>query len=165
MFFDCRTGDLMRVDADRYVYFVDRIGDTFRWRGENVSTSEVADIMHAFSAVQEAVVYGVEVPNYEGRAGMACVVLASPEHELFPWIDLYQHLETSLPKYAQPLFIRIQAQTEVTSTFKHRKLELVNSGFMPRDNDQLYWRDDAARTFVPLSQRVYDDICCGVVKL
>ncbi len=185
-----RTGDLMRVDADRFVYFVDRIGDTFRWRGENVSTSEVADTLHAFGGgvsagsasssssgsglaggVQEAVVYGVAVPPHEGRAGMACVVPTETLHvarpDLFPWAALYAHLDRALPRFALPLFVRLQAagDVQVTATFKHRKLELVAAGFDPAlVCAPLFMRDDRARSFVPLDAARHAAVLDGTLK-
>lgn len=180
-----RTGDLMRVDADRFVYFVDRIGDTFRWRGENVSTSEVADTLHAFGAgagagvgstlgpggVQEAVVYGVAVPPHEGRAGMACVVPTEPLHvaqpDLFPWAALYAHLDRALPRFALPLFVRLQEAGDVlvTATFKHRKLELVAAGFDPAlVGAPVFMRDDRVRSFVPLDAARYAAVLDGTLK-
>src|SRR5204862_6018308 len=100
-----RTGDLMRRDADDYYYFVDRIGDTFRWKGENVATSEVAEAICAFGGIREATVYGVSVPGADGRAGMAAVVLDAN-------LDLpafRAHLRERLPGYARPVFLRIRS--------------------------------------------------------
>ena len=93
-----RTGDLMRKDADGYFYFVDRIGDTFRWKGENVSTTEVAEAINTFDGITDANVYGVHVPGYDGRAGMAAIVC---EHDC-NLHALYAHLQQQLPDYARP---------------------------------------------------------------
>src|SRR5438552_4660751 len=105
-----RTGDLMRRDADGYFYFVDRIGDTFRWKGENVATSEVAAAICAFPAVKEANVYGVAVPGAEGRAGMATIVAG----DRLDLAAFRTHLADRLPDYAQPVFLRIRGKLEVT---------------------------------------------------
>src|SRR6202043_140807 len=96
---DCwfRTGDLMRRDASGYYYFVDRIGDTFRWKGENVSTTEVAEVIATFPGVREANVYGVSVPGYEGRAGMAALVADGADH--FDLAGLRAHIAAHLPVY------------------------------------------------------------------
>ena len=119
-----RTGDLMRTDASGFFYFVDRIGDTFRWKGENVSTSEVAEAITAFPGVIEATVYGVAVPGTEGAAGMAALVVDGA----FDLAALRSHLARGLPAYARPLFLRIQDRIEVTATFKHKKTDLVREG-------------------------------------
>src|SRR5205085_4927601 len=122
-----RTGDLMRRDSDGYYYFVDRVGDTFRWKGENVSTWEVAEAITAFPGVVEANVYGVSVPGYEGRAGMAAVVADRP----IDLADLRAFLAARLPDYGRPLFLRQLGQIEVTTTFQHKKVDLVREGFDP----------------------------------
>src|SRR5881296_1351718 len=112
-----RTGDLMRRDADDYYYFVDRVGDTFRWKGENVAASEVAEAICAFAGIREATVYGVAVPGAEGRAGMAAVVLdAELDRAAFR-----AHLRERLPAYARPLFVRVRGHLDVTTTFKHAR--------------------------------------------
>ena len=122
-----RTGDLMRKDEDGYFYFVDRIGDTFRWKGENVSTSEVAEAISQFPDVQEANVYGVEVPGRDGRAGMAAIV--AEEH--FDLAAFRDHLIERLPEYARPVFVRLRNEIDVTATFKQKKIDLVREGFDP----------------------------------
>jgi len=157
-----RTGDLLRRDADGYYYFVDRIGDTFRWKGENVATNEVAEVLSVHPGVQEANVYGVPVPGADGRAGMAALVVGA---ELS--LDaLYTHLEQQLPAYARPRFLRLQSAMEVTGTFKHRKLELVAQGFDPATiSEPLYFADSEKRCFVPLGPGLYDRIQAGEIRL
>ena len=120
-----RTGDLMRRDADGYVHFVDRVGDTFRWKGENVATNEVSDALSKYAGIALANVYGVEVPETEGRAGMAAITT----EDGFDIVGLHAHLANHLPVYAIPLFIRIQSEADTTGTFKFRKVELVKEGF------------------------------------
>src|SRR6185503_10150128 len=112
-----RTGDLMRKDKDGYFFFVDRIGDTFRWKGENVSTTEVAEAMGNFDGVQDANVYGVTVPGRDGRAGMAAIV-ADDNLDL---TGLRDHLASRLPEYARPVFLRVQKNMDMTATFKQKK--------------------------------------------
>lgn len=157
-----RTGDLLRQDKLGYFYFVDRIGDTFRWKGENVATSEVAEAISVFPGIKEANVYGVHVPGADGRAGMASIV-SSQEIDL---AKLRDHLEKELPAYAQPLFVRIQPEMEITGTFKHRKVELVKEGFDPDAiSDPIYFNDPAAKEFVPLDRALYENINGGGVRL
>jgi len=152
-----RTGDLMRKDENGYFYFIDRIGDTFRWKGENVSTSEVAEAINRFPGIQDANVYGVRVPRLEGRAGMAAIVCGDCDLTAF-----YRHLETSLPDYARPVFLRIRKDIEVTATFKQRKLDLVKEGFDPdRIIDPLYFNDPSTRAFAPLDKATYERIQSG----
>ena len=157
-----RTGDLLKQDKLGYFYFVDRIGDTFRWKGENVATSEVAEAISVFPGIKEANVYGVHVPGADGRAGMASIVSETE-------VDLpafRAHLEKELPAYAQPLFVRIQPEMEITGTFKHRKVDLVKEGFDPDAiSDPIYFNDPAARAFVPLDKELYDHIAGGGIRL
>src|SRR5690348_4601613 len=133
-----RSGDLMRRDAAGFFYFVDRVGDTFRWKGENVSTGEVADALCGWPEVREAVVYGVDVPGYDGRAGMASLVVdGAPDLE-----GLRTHLAARLPEYARPVFIRLIPEIETTGTFKPRKQDLVRTGFDPHAmSDALFVND------------------------
>ena len=157
-----RTGDLMRRDAHGYFYFVDRTGDTFRWKGENVATSEVAEALSVFPGVKEANVYGVEVPGGEGKAGMAALV-TDARFDL-PALALY--LEKNLPFFARPVFLRFQQTIETTSTFKQRKVELQKQGFDPATiADSLYVRDAGSGHYVPLTPQLHRDICDGNVKL
>ena len=157
-----RTGDLLSRDREGYYYFVDRIGDTFRWKGENVATSEVAEVLSVCPGVLEANVYGVKLPGADGRAGMAAVVAAAT----LSLDDLYAHVSRQLAAYARPLFLRVRPEIETTGTFKHRKVDLVNEGFDPsRIRDPLYFRDDARGRFVPLDQRLYEEIVAGRARV
>jgi fatty-acyl-CoA synthase len=157
-----RSGDLMRRDAAGFFYFVDRIGDTFRWKGENVSTTEVAEVVAAFPGVTEAIVYGVTVPGAEGRAGMAAIVADSS-------LDLAgyaRHLADRLPEYARPVFLRFRDNIEMTSTFKPRRHDLVRDGYDPaRTTDALYFNDRASRAFVKIDAAVLERINAGAVRL
>ncbi|KAL1007624.1 hypothetical protein UPYG_G00089220 [Umbra pygmaea] len=113
------SGDLMRIDHEGFVYFMDRIGDTFRWKGENVATTEVSDHLIMVACIEEANVYGVKVPGHEGRIGMAALKLK--ENMDFDSKATYEHVRTSLPSYARPRFIRLQKSLDVTGTFKQMK--------------------------------------------
>jgi fatty-acyl-CoA synthase len=157
-----RTGDLMRKDRDGYFYFVDRVGDTFRWKGENVSTSEVASAINGFPGILDANVYGVTVVGHDGRAGMAAIV-----HEgACDLAGLHAHLRANLPEYARPLFLRLQRQIEVTGTFKQKKIDLVRDGFNPAAaGDPIFFNDPQARAFVPLDATLYAKIERGEVRL
>jgi fatty-acyl-CoA synthase len=157
-----RTGDLLRCDTEGYYYFVDRIGDTFRWKGENVATSEVAEVISVVPGVAEANVYGVRVPGTDGRVGMAALVVK----EGFDLEALHAQLAKELPTYARPLFLRLRPEMEVTGTFKHRKVELVKEGFDPRaTREPLYFADADKGRFVPLDAALFERIEVGEVRL
>jgi fatty-acyl-CoA synthase len=157
-----RTGDLMRQDAQGFFYFVDRVGDTFRWKGENVSTTEVAAVIGSCPKVSDVAVYGVAVPNTDGRAGMAALVVE-------PGFDLQRlrrTLAARLPAYARPLFIRIVAAIELTGTFKLRKQDLVLEGYDPlRVSDALYVEDGARDAYVRLDAALYAGLKAGELRL
>lgn len=147
------SGDLLRQDADGYCYFVDRIGDTFRWKSENVSTQEVADALSDLPGLELINVYGVQVPEHEGRAGMAAVLM-QPGAEFDPQA-FYQLTEARLPRYAAPLFVRVSAAADLTSTFKLRKVDLQRQGYCPQAcTDPLFIRDEASATYQPYSLQV-----------
>jgi fatty-acyl-CoA synthase len=157
-----RTGDLMRRDEKGYFYFVDRTGDTFRWKGENVATTEVSETVAACPGVVEANVYGVAVPGTEGRAGMASLVI----DRSFDFATLRAHLARLLPAYARPLFLRIHDRLEVTVTFKQKKQYLVAEAFDPtRVADQLYFDDAEHGAYVPLDHSLYERILAGEIRL
>ena len=155
-----RTGDLMRQDAEGYFYFIDRVGDTFRWKGENVATGEIAERLMQIPGVEEANVYGVEVPGAEGRAGMAALVTA-------PGFDLgvlQARVDAELPAYARPVFLRLSPAIEATGTFKYRKVDAVAEGYDPaKVSDPLYVRDGAA--YVPLDAAALARVQSGELRL
>jgi fatty-acyl-CoA synthase len=157
-----RTGDLMRRDAGGFYYFVDRIGDTFRWKGENVATSEVAAVITAFPGIVDANVYGVAIPGADGRAGMAEIVCAGT-------IDLAafrEHLARSLPGYAHPVLLRMRSAIDITPTFKQRKRNDAQDGFDPSTcPDALYVHDPDRRAYVMLDQPLYERIQSGRMRL
>ncbi|XP_034458672.1 very long-chain acyl-CoA synthetase [Hippoglossus hippoglossus] len=154
------TGDLLLHDHRDFLYFHDRIGDTFRWKGENVSTTEVAEVLGLVDFIKEANVYGVTVPGYEGRAGMAAVVLKH-EHKL-NGAELYHCLVRSLPAYAWPWFLRIQTSLDVTETFKQQKTKLVQDGFNPDiTEDPVYFLDVSQKDYILLTASTHHDIVSG----
>uniref|UniRef100_UPI00358E50C4 long-chain fatty acid transport protein 2-like n=1 Tax=Myxine glutinosa TaxID=7769 RepID=UPI00358E50C4 len=159
------SGDLLMQDEENFLYFVDRVGDTFRWKGENVATTEVEETLEALDFIQEANVYGVNVPGHEGKAGMASVVL-KPESEL-NCRKLYEHMVIFLPTYARPLFVRVQDSMEVTGTLKQQKVKLVKEGFNPSIHRNIYFLDihSAVKSYVPLTPQLYQDITCGRIRL
>ena len=157
-----RTGDLMRKDKDGYFYFVDRIGDTFRWKGENVATTEVEEAIGAFDGALEVNVYGVQIPGHDGRAGMAAIVAK----DNFNLTAFHDHLARRLPDYARPIFLRTRTSIDVTATFKQKKVDLVAQGFdLSLISDPIYFNDPAAKAFVRLDAALSDRIRTGQVRL
>ena len=156
-----RTGDLMRRDEKGFFYFVDRIGDTFRWKGENVATSEVAAALCEFDGVADASVIGVEIPGCDGKAGMA-VLVADGAIDL---AALRRHLVARLPVYARPLFVTMRKEIEVTGTFKHRKAAGALSYDPAVSADPIYFNDPAREAFVRLDAELYRRIRGGEMRL
>jgi fatty-acyl-CoA synthase len=157
-----RTGDLMRRDKEGFFYFVDRVGDTFRWKGENVSTTEVAATICASPDVLEAVVYGVTIPGTEGRAGMAAIVPG----ENFDLGRFRNYLAEHLPEYARPLFLRILAAIELTGTFKWKKQDLSRESYdAAAVADTIYFNDSAREAFVKVDAAVYESIRSGKLRI
>ncbi len=159
-----RSGDLLRRDAEGYFYFVDRIGDTFRWKGENVSTQEVAEAVSTFPGVQMVAVYGVDIAGQDGRAGMAAIGFEDPSR--FDGAALFAHVAKALPAYAAPVFLRLQSDFEITGTFKLRKVDLQEQGYDPSTvTDPLFLRDDQVRAYVPLSEEKYAALRSGRLRV
>jgi fatty-acyl-CoA synthase len=157
-----RTGDLLKQDSDGYFYFVDRIGDTYRWKSENVSTNEVSEAIGIYDGIEQANVYGVDVPHTDGRAGMAVIVA----QDAIDMAALSAHIRGQLPSYAVPVFLRFKQEVEVTGTFKYRKVELVQEGFDPSTiTDPMFWMNPATRLYEPLTPEVYAQLQDGVVRL
>lgn len=148
-----RSGDLVRFDDEDYFYFVDRIGDTFRWKSENVSTEEVAAIFAEFAGPMVVNVYGVRVPGTEGRAGMVALTYSSLDD--FDPVAFYSFAVSRLASYAVPLFVRIGNAARMTTTFKLEKNVLQREGYSPDlvGPDQLYVIDPAAGSYVPLTEQ------------
>jgi len=157
-----RTGDLMKRDSLGYFFFMDRVGDTFRWKAENVATGEVAAAISSFPGVTQANVYGVRVPGYDGRAGMAAIVSdTKPDLK-----KLKTHIDAALPHYARPVFLRLSSESETTSTFKFKKTNLVKAGFDPDNvHEPLYFNDSASGQYEPLNKQVFKAILDGTRRL
>ncbi|MBL8549777.1 MAG: long-chain-acyl-CoA synthetase [Hyphomonadaceae bacterium] len=157
-----RTGDLMRRDKLGYFYFVDRIGDTFRWKGENVSTNEVSDVLSQFPGVEEANVYGVKVAAADGRAGMAALATAKD----FDLAGFHAFAARELPAYARPMFVRLKQDIETTGTFKYRKVDLVRDGFDPSAlTDPIYFDNPETKVFEPVTPKLFARIQSGAIRL
>ncbi|WP_020649707.1 long-chain-acyl-CoA synthetase [Solimonas variicoloris] len=160
---DCwfNSGDLVRGQGWGHIQFVDRVGDTFRWKGENVATTEVEGALNHFPGVTEAVVYGVQLPDCDGRAGMAALTLDTA----FDGAALARHLSERLPAYAVPLFVRLRRAQETTATFKFRKVELKQQGYDPAQIDEpLYVLRDRARGYEPFDAAAYAEIRRGALR-
>jgi fatty-acyl-CoA synthase len=155
------TGDLMRQDAEGYFYFVDRVGDTFRWKGENVSTSEVAEQLAVLPGIKEATVYGVRVGDLDGRAGMVSLVV----DEGFDIANLAAQVDDAMPAYQRPVFVRLQPEMEITGTFKYRKMDLVEQGFDPARIKQPLYFKNPDKGYVKLTKGVFDKIMAGTVRI
>lgn len=156
-----RTGDLMRQDKAGYYYFIDRIGDTYRWKSENVSTSDVGEALATFEGIIEANAYGVSVPHHEGRAGMAVIVAPNT----LDFDGLLKHLREELPPYALPLFFRIRPEVETTATFKYKKVDLVRDGFDPKVvKDVIYWYNPQLQKYIPMSGDDFELIQNGKIR-
>jgi acyl-CoA synthetase (AMP-forming)/AMP-acid ligase II len=156
------TGDLLRMDGRRRLFFVDRMGDTYRWKGENISTFEVQEQVSSWPPAAEVNAYGVQVPGTEGRAGMVAVVLRGE----FDGDSFREHVDSSLPPYARPLFVRVRERLETTGTFKLKKGELTQEGFDPcAVRDPIFFRDPAKNSYVPFTQELFDKLKAGKVRL
>ncbi|KAI1775945.1 fatty acid transporter [Hypoxylon cercidicola] len=167
---DCyyRTGDALRRDGDGRWFFLDRLGDTFRWKGENVSTAEVSEVLGRYPGVSEATVYGVSLPNHDGKAGMAAIFI-DPAVKNFDYNGLLKHARTYLPKYAVPIFIRRIAARSATHNNKQDKVPLKRAGVDPEQTkpDPVFWVAEYAKgnAYVPFTQRDWDSLKGGRAKL
>lgn len=156
---DCyfNFGDMLTMDSDYFVYFKDRIGDTFRWKGENVATYEVSNVLTKLDIIHDANVYGVEIPGSEGRAGMAAIHLEN-NAAVTPQIlkDIFHHAKENLPSYARPLFLRFPKELAITTTMKQQKTQFRKEGFHPQDiDDPLFYYDEQNKTYSPLTVETY----------
>jgi len=152
------TGDLMRNMGFKHAQFVDRLGDTFRWKGENVSTTEVEFIVDGVDNISETIVYGVEIPNTNGRAGMASIRLDCEESE-FDFKTLLSKLKSELPPYAVPVFLRISDEVDTTGTFKHKKAPLKERGFdLSKQQTPVYVWLPKSDEYVPLCKTIQSKI-------
>lgn len=157
-----RTGDLMTIDDEGFFHFVDRVGDTFRWKGENVATSEVTDAVRECSGVVDAMTYGVSIPGADGRAGMAAIVPG----EGFDLKILADRLADRLPPYAIPVFVRLTKALDATETFKQKKHQLAHEGFDPEIvNDPLFLKDPRSAEYRPIDTALHAQIVQGAIRL
>ncbi|CAG9773113.1 unnamed protein product [Ceutorhynchus assimilis] len=158
------TGDILVEDELGYLYFRDRTGDTFRWKGENVATCEVEAIISNFTGYNDAIVYGVEVPGSDGKAGMAAIV--DPEDKL-NIKELAQGLKSKLPSYAVPVFVRVVKSVPLTGTFKLKKVGLQKEGFNVHkiEDGSLYVLYAKNSEYQPLTSNIYSDIVNGEMRL
>lgn len=153
-----RSGDLLKCDNQGFYYFVDRLGDTFRWKGENVATSEVEHVMTKVQGITLVNVYGVTVPHHDGRAGMAALVIEND----FSFDNLYEIVSKDLPNYARPLFLRIMQGMDTTGTHKLQKVQVRKEGFdIHAIKDDLYFRDDKKKQFVKINEELYQELIAG----
>lgn len=167
-----RSSDVMRVDADGRVFFVDRLGDTFRWKSENVSTNEVSDIIGTFEQIAECNVYGVQVPNADGRCGCATIVTQPPTTpDSLDLKALADHVTSQLPKYAVPLFLRVAPQLSYTGTFKIQKGQAKREGAnldlieQAGSKDLIFWLPPGEKSYVPYGRKDWEALKSGKVKL
>ena len=159
-----RTGDLLRRDRRGRFYFVDRIGDTYRWKGENIATSEVSEALTAFPGVQEASVYGVPIPGLDGKAGMATIVADNPAR--FDRPAFFAHCAARLTDVARPVFLRLSHHLDVTGTYKPRKILAVAEGFDPAVvTDPIFVVDPAQKSYRLLDRQLYEAILSGTLRL
>ncbi|WP_211824701.1 long-chain-acyl-CoA synthetase [Kistimonas asteriae] len=163
---DCyiNTGDLVVRQGWRHIAFSDRIGDTFRWKGENVATSEVEAAFTSFSAIEHAVTYGISLPGADGRAGMTALVVSETEENL-NLEALTQHVCRQLPGYAIPLFLRICDSQQMTTTFKYQKTTLKKEGFdTSQFNDPVLALLPGNQHYQPLKTKDLEQIHAGKVR-
>ncbi len=152
------ASDVVRNIGYNHAQFIDRLGDTFRWKGENVSTTEVEDIVSSFEEIDHASVYGVEIPGYEGRVGMTSI-LATVKHEKFDFNNFVKTLQDNLPKYAIPIFIRFLSQLNTTSTYKIQKYDMKKIGFnIKKTNNHIYVNLPRSTKYTLLTEMIYENI-------
>ena len=158
------TNDLVRDLGLGHTQFVDRLGDTFRWKGENVSTLEVEGIINQFDGIEESIVYGVAIDGYNGKAGMANLIVNESSISTFNFDKLYNFMAKQLPSYALPVFLRLSNYADTTDTFKHKKHLLKQEGFTPKDSKTLiYILKD--KKYQKLNKRLLSELSNGEIKL
>jgi fatty-acyl-CoA synthase len=157
-----RTGDLMKLDEAGFFHFVDRVGDTFRWKGENVATSEVNEAVMECPGVVDATTYGVTIAGFDGRAGMVAIVA----DDGFDLADFRDRLSRRLPAYACPVMVRFCDVLDTTETFKQKKHQLAREGFDPRlVTDPLFFKDPKSGAYRPVDADAYARILDGSIRL
>ena len=151
------TGDMVINQGFKHIAFADRLGDTFRWKGENVATTEVEAVANEYPGVEHSIAYGVEIPGTDGRAGMAALTLKDIND--FDTAAFSRHLHEKLPAYAVPIFIRIREQEEITGTFKYRKVELKEEHYdLNQFDEPIFFMSHQQKQFVPLDSKILDSI-------
>lgn len=166
-----RSGDLVKRDTEGRWYFIDRIGDTFRWKAENVSTAEVADTLGKHADIEEANVYGVQVPNHDGRAGCAAVILktGTKEPSASTLKSLAEHAQKNLPTFAVPLWLRFTKEMHTTGTNKQQKhlfqKDGINVDAVEKQGDVLFWMDPETKTYVRFTGKQLERVETGAVRL
>jgi len=159
-----RSGDLVMVDRHSYIYFVDRIGDTFRWQGENVATTEVSHVIAAVPELEEVNILGVPVPNHDGAACMAAVTLF--EGAKLNVDNILSAAKESLPTYAVPRFIRVLPHQETTGTFKHMKATYRKEGIdLAVVKDPIYWLNPKTKKYEPYTAEIQKGLAAGDLKV
>ncbi|OHW99135.1 AMP-binding enzyme [Colletotrichum incanum] len=169
---DCfyRTGDSLRRDSDGRWFFLDRLGDTYRWKGENVSTAEVSEVLGRYPGVNEAIVYGVKLPGHDGKAGAAALDIDPVQKSSFNYGDFLSYTRARLPRYAVPIFIRLLHEGTATHNNKQNKVPLKNEGVDPgkiHGDDQILWieKHGKGNTYVPFTQDDWNSLDVGRAKL
>lgn len=168
-----RTGDALRRDHEGRWYFLDRLGDTFRWKSENVSTAEVAEVLGRFPKVTESNVYGVELPNHDGRAGAAAIYINPEDRASFDFAGLLEHASSMLPRYAVPVFLRLVQSPSPMHNNKQNKVPLRREGVNPQTvlegsagkDDEILWLPPGGTTYVPFKDVDWDSLTTGKAKL
>ena len=164
-----RSGDALRRSDDGRWYFVDRLGDTFRWKSENVSTVEVGDILGRFPDIVEANVYGVLLPHHDGRAGCAAIYIDPAKRDGFDWTALLRYAREKLPKYAVPVFVRLVREIKLFHNNKQVKAPLRDEGVDPPkvegSGDQLLWVRPGGCTYEPFGLAEWNELRRGGAKL
>jgi len=158
------TGDMLKLHEDSWVSFVDRFGDTFRWKGENVSTMEVESIINSYPVIENSAVYGVSVPNAEGKAGMAALQI-DPNID-FNIKDFSKFILDNLPSYSVPLFIRIREELELVGPLKIKKFNLRKEAYdLNKINDILFFWDSKLKNYVKFTEKIYQNLIDGKIKV
>uniref|UniRef100_A0AAQ5ZTZ8 Very long-chain fatty acid transport protein n=1 Tax=Amphiprion ocellaris TaxID=80972 RepID=A0AAQ5ZTZ8_AMPOC len=157
------SGDVLVMDEYGYMYFKDRSGDTFRWRGENVSTTEVEGVLSGLLGHTDVAVYGVSVPGVEGKAGMAAISPAGGQLDLDVFLIAVQK---ALPSYARPIFLRLMPSVDTTGTFKIQKARLQREGYKPQEtSEKIYFLNSRAGCYEAVTDELYNAIMEGKASL
>ena len=161
------TNDLVRKMGFNHASFVDRLGDTFRWKSENVSTTEVEGVICGHEEVDECIVYGVQIPNMVGRAGMVNLILpADGSKKEFDLVSLYEYMKKELAGYSIPIFIRVSKSVATTETMKHQKGGLKKEGYdCEATGDPIYFLDPESKSYIPCTKEIRDKINAGAYQL